>query len=137
MSEMAHEEPVVSVEAGRFKAWSFTSPKSFFQIQVNYGKDYNLGMGTQSSNWYARPNEMSVLSGSSIFHETSAAPEMSVFHEKSTALETSVFSDLSIFHETSATLKTSTGSTFPALGGPTFPMTEHLIQISAIGGHPF
>jgi len=39
--KIAHEEPVVSVGAGKFKAQSFTSHKSFFQNQVDYGKDYN------------------------------------------------------------------------------------------------
>jgi len=125
VSKIAHEEPVVSAGAGEFEARSFTSPKSFFQNQVNHGKDYNLRMGARSPNWRARPKERSIFSKSSVFHETSTAPE------------TSVFSDLCIFHETSAALKTSDGSTFPAPDRPAFPTTEHPIQISAIGGHPF
>jgi len=44
-SKIAHEEPVVSAGTGEFEARSFTSPKSFFQNQVDHGKDYNLGMG--------------------------------------------------------------------------------------------
>jgi len=72
---------VVSAGAGEFEAQSFTSPNSFFQNQVNHGKDYNLGMGARSSNWRARLNEMSV------FDEKKAALETSFFNEKNTAPE--------------------------------------------------
>jgi len=71
-SKIAHEEPVVSAGAGEFEARSFTSPKSFFQNQVDHGKDYNLGMGTRSSNWRARLNETRALPETSFFDEKSA-----------------------------------------------------------------
>jgi len=37
--KVAHEEPAVSAGAGEFGAGSFTSPKFFFQNQVNDRKD--------------------------------------------------------------------------------------------------
>jgi len=54
---------------------------------------------------------------------------MSVFDELSSVLEKSTVPETSVFDEMNATLKTSDGWTFPT--------TEHPIQISAIGGHPF
>jgi len=113
-SKIALEEPVVSAGAGEFEARSFTSPKSFFQNQVDHGKDYNLGMGARSSNWRARLNETSSLPETSVFDEKSAAPETSFFDEKNAAPETSA------------------GSTFTTL-----PTLERPILISAISGHPF
>jgi len=158
-SKIAHEEPVVSAGAGEFEAWSFTSPNSLFQNQVNHGKD--LGMGARSSNWRARRNETSVFDEksaaletsffdgksaapeTSVFDEKSAAPQTSVFDEKSAAPETSFFDgksaaqETSVFDEKSPAPKTSAGSTFLMPDGPAFPTTERPIQISAIGGHPF
>jgi len=82
-SKIAHEEPVVSAGAGEFEAQSFTSPKSFFQNQVDHGNDCNSGMDALSSNWRARSLEMS------IFDEISTVPEPSVFDEMSAAPKTS------------------------------------------------
>jgi len=76
---------VVSAGASEFEAQSFTSPNSFFQNQVNHGKDCNLGRGARSPDWHAIPHKMSLLD------EKSAAPEASIFDEKSPALEISIF----------------------------------------------
>jgi len=107
-SKIAHEEPVVSTGAGEFEARSFTSPNSFFQNQVNHGKDYNFGMGVRSSNWHARPNETSVFDEknavpeTSFYNEKSAAPELSsLFDKKSTMPETILFDEKSTTPETS------------------------------------
>jgi transposase InsO family protein len=116
-SKIAHEESVVSAGAGEFEARSFTSPNSFFQNQVDHGKDYNLGMGVRSSNWRTRPNETSICD------EKSTTPETSIFNQKSSAPETHVFSDSVTFDGTSPGLR--------------FPTPERPMQISAIGGHPF
>ena len=115
-SKIAHEEPAVSVGAGEFEAWSFTSPNSFFQNQVNHGKDYNLGMGTRSLNWRARPNETSVFPDSSILNGTSAGSMIPMLNPDEPTFQT------------------------PDTDGPTFPTTattERPIQISAIGGYLF
>jgi transposase InsO family protein len=116
-SKIAHEESVVSAGAGEFEARSFTSPNSFFQNQVDHGKDYNLGMGVRSSNWRTRPNEMSICD------KKSTTPETSIFNQKSSVPETHVFSDSVTFDGTSPGLR--------------FPTPERPMQISAIGGHPF
>ena len=138
---------MVSAGAGKFEAQSFISPNFFSEKQVNYDKDYNLGIGTRSSNWHTRPNETSALLELSVFHESSTAPETSVFnkksilpetsslqkssvsHKTSIAEETSIFLDLSVFHETDATPKLTVGSIFLTLQRP--------IPISAIGRHSF
>ena len=115
-SKIAHEEPVVCAGAGEFEARSFTSPNSSFQNQVNHGKDYNLGMGTRSSNWRARPNETSVFLDSSILNRTSAGSTIPTPNTDEPTFPT------------------------PDTDGPMFlttATTERPIQISAIGGHPF
>ena len=125
-SKVAPEEPAVSVGASEFEVRSFSSPKSFFQNQVDYGKDYNLGMGARSSNWRTRPLEMSAFPESSMFHEMG---EMSGFKELGALPQTS----------TELTFPTPDGSTFRTLDQSTLEgsTTKRPIKISAISGHPF
>jgi len=120
---------VVSAGTGEFEARSFTSPKSFFQNQVDHGKDYNLGMGARSSNWRAR--RLPISPG---FPDLSAEP-----------LGTSAgLLNLSAGPlGTSAGLPNSSvglpqmGARLPDASTPDGPKTRHPIQISAIGGQPF
>jgi len=128
-SKIAHEEPVVSAGAGEFEARSFTSPKSFFQNQVDHGKDYNLGMGARSSNWRAR--RLPISPG---FPDLNAEPLGT-----STGLPNLSAGPLG----TSTGLPNSSaglpqmGASLPDASTPDGPKTRHPIQISAIGGQPF
>ena len=115
--KVAQEEPAVSAGAGEFEARSFTSPKSFFQNQVDHGKDYNLGMGARSSNWRARP-----LGTSAGLPSLSAGP-----------LGTSA----GLPSSSTGPLGTSAGPQRMDARSPDASKTRHPIQISAIGGQPF